>query len=93
MANFVVKKDGTKAPFDAEKIKNAIALACQDVALPEERKTQVVEQVSAAIIHMVEAREEVSTAEIKTSILSQLDMVEPSASAAWRKYDQEKKTV
>jgi len=35
----------------------------------------------------------VSTSELKENILGQLDSVEPSASAAWRKYDQEKKAV
>ena len=93
MANFVVKKDGTKAPFDPGKIKNPIAAACQDAALPEERKNQVIEQVSAAVIQMAAAKEEVSTSELKENILGQLDSVEPSASAAWRKYDQEKKAV
>ncbi|PJC82709.1 hypothetical protein CO006_02155 [Candidatus Roizmanbacteria bacterium CG_4_8_14_3_um_filter_35_14] len=93
MANFVVKKDGTKAPFDSGKIKNSIAAACQDAALPEERKNQVIEQVSAAVIQMAAAKEEVSTSELKENILGQLDSVEPSASAAWRKYDQEKKAV
>ncbi len=93
MVNFVVKKDGTKAPFDPEKIKNSIAAACQDTALPEERKNQVIEQVSAAVIQMAAAKEEISTSELKENILSQLDSVEPSASAAWRKYDQEKKAV
>lgn len=93
MANFVVKKDGTKAPFDPAKIKNSIAAACQDAALPEERKNQVVEQVSAAVIQVAGAKEEISTSEIKENILGQLDTVEPSASAAWRKHEQEKKAV
>lgn len=93
MAKEVIKKDGTKEPFDAEKIKNAIAAACQDAALPEERKNEVVEQVSAAVIQTAEAKEEVSTSELKENILSQLDSVEPLASAAWRKYDRERKTA
>lgn len=93
MANFVVKKDGTKEPFDPGKIKNAIAAACQGAALPEERKNQVVGQASAAVIQMAGAKEEIPTSEIKTTILSQLDSVEPAVSAAWRKYDEEKKAV
>jgi len=61
--------------------------------MPEERKNQVIEQVLAAVIQMAESMEEISTSELKENILSQLDSVEPSASAAWRKYDQEKKAV
>ena len=36
-------------------------------------------------------REEIATSEIKEKILSELDRIEPSVSAAWRKYDEEKK--
>ncbi len=93
MTNFVIKKDGAKEPFDPGKITNAIAAACQGAALPEERKNQVVEQVSSAVMQMAGTKEEISTSELKDIILGQLDSVEPLASAAWRKYDQEKKAV
>lgn len=91
MANEVIKKDGTKEPFDAEKIKKAIAAAAQQAGLSEERKNEVVEQVAAAAIQMVEEKEEITTSEIKEKILSELDRIESSVSEAWRKYDQEKK--
>ncbi len=89
MVKEVIKKDGTKQPFDAGKIKKSIAAACQDAALPEERKNQVTEQVSMAVIQMIESMEEIATSEIKEKILGQLDAVEPAASAAWRKHDEE----
>jgi len=90
MANFVVKKDGAKQPFDSEKIKNAVAAACQGAAVPEQRKNEIVEQVADAVIQMAGDKEEMLSSEIKENILNQLDTVEPSVSAAWRKYDQEK---
>jgi len=93
MANFVVKKDGAKEPFDPGKIKNSIAAACQGAALPEETSKQIIERVSTVVIQMAESKEEISTSELKENILNQLDSIEPSASAAWRKYDQEKKAV
>lgn len=90
MANQVIKKDGTKQPFDAEKIKKAIAIAVEEAGLPEERKNEVVEQVSAAAIQLAEEKEEIATSELREKILSELDTIEPSVSEAWRKHDQEK---
>ena len=90
MANQVIKKDGTKQPFDAEKIKKAIAIAVEEAGLPEERKKEVVEQVSAAAIQLAEEKEEIATSELREKILSELDTIEPSVSEAWRKHEQEK---
>ena len=91
MAKEVIKKDGTKEPFDAEKIRKAIAAAAGQADLSEERKDEVVEQVAATVIQMADAKEEIATSEIKEKVLSELDRIEPSASAAWRKYDEENK--
>jgi len=91
MAKEVIKKDGTKETFDAEKIKDAIAGAVQGTDISEERTSEVIEQVVAAVIHMAEEKEEIATSEIREKILSELDGVEPAVAEAWRKYEQEKK--
>ena len=91
MAKEVIKKDGAKEPFDAEKIKNSILGAAQRTELSEERKNEVVEEVAATVIQMAEEKDEIATSEIKAKILSELDIVEPAVSEAWRKYEQENK--
>ena len=91
MAKEVIKKDGAKEPFDAEKIKNSILGAAQRTELSEERKNEVVEEVAATVIQMAEEKDEIATSEIKEKILSELDIVEPAVSEAWRKYEQENK--
>ena len=91
MAKEFIKKDGAKEPFDAEKIKNSILGAAQRTDLSEERKNEVVEQVAATVIQMAEEKDEIATSEIKEKILSELDIVEPVISEAWRKYEQENK--
>ncbi len=91
MAKDVIKKDGTKVLFNAEKIKKAIAAAALATDLSEERKNEVVEQVSAAVVQILGSKDEITTSEIKESVLAELDKVEPSVSAAWREYDQENK--
>jgi len=87
----VIKKDGTKEPFDAGKIKSAILAAAQGTDLSDERKNEVAEQVMATIIAMAEGKEEISSSEIKEKILSELGAIEPIVSEEWRKYDQESK--
>ncbi len=86
MAKEVTKKDGTKVPFDAGKIRNAIAAAAAMADLPEEKKDEVVEEVASRVIQMAESKEEIETSEIRQNILSELDSIEPAISAAWRKY-------
>ena len=89
----VIKKNGTKEPFDPEKIRKSIAGAAQRTNIPEERKNEVVEQVAAAVIPILEGREEIETREIRETILSELDRTEPGVANAWREYEQEKTRV
>lgn len=90
----VVKKDGTKEPFNPEKIKKSIAGATQQADISEERKNEVVEQVAATVIPVLEGKgEEIKTSEIRDIILSELDKIEPAVVSAWRKYEESKRKV
>ena len=90
MATQVIKKDGSKQPFDAEKIKRAIGEAAREAGLPDDKVSQVTAEVSGAVVEQVNAQEEIATSEIKSMILKELDRVEPSVSAAWRTYEESK---
>ena len=89
----VVKKDGTKEPFDPEKIKKSIAGAAQQADIPEERKEEVVYEVAGTVIPLLEGKEEIDTSDIKQAILSELDRVEPAVASSWRKYEEGKSKV
>ena len=91
MASQVIKKDGSKQPFDPEKIKDSIRAAALQAGLPEEKINEVAGQVTLAAVSMADAKEEITSSEIKEKILSELDSIEPSVSESWRKYDAEKK--
>ena len=86
MASQVIKKDGTKQPFDPEKIKTAIGLAAEQAGLSEERKNEVVEQVATAVIQLADTKEEIATSELREKILSELDNIEPSVASVWREH-------
>ncbi len=90
MAKEVIKTDGTREPFDVEKIKKAISMAAVEAGISEERKNEIIEQVTAAAVKTADAKEEITTAEIRDKILGDLDQIEPSVSKAWRTYDQER---
>ncbi len=90
MAEKVIKNTGAREPFDASKIRNSITAAAKETELPEARQKEIVEQISARVIQTAESKKEIKTSEIRKNILNQLDSTEPSVSAAWRRYDQEK---
>jgi transcriptional regulator NrdR family protein len=91
MASEVTKRDGSKEPVNGEKLRKSIQMAAQDAGLAPERAQQVVEAVSASAMELITGKDEVSTTEIREKILTELDAMESSVSAAWRKHDQEKK--
>lgn len=89
MANFIIKRDGTKEPFSTEKIKKAVVAAGTDAGLAEEESDKIAEKVSETIAKSVSGLNEVLGAEIKARALSQLDAVAPAVANSWRKYDKE----
>ncbi len=90
MAQQVVKRDGAKEPFDAEKVKKAVRTAAEKAGLPAERVDELVEQVSGVVLQYAAGKEEVTSSELRDLALGELDKVEPSVAEGWRKYDQER---
>ena len=90
MATHVIKKDGSEQPFDADKMKRSIEAACNDAQLGPERTSEVAEQVAQVALDAASGKEKIATSELKTVIFSELDRVEPLASAAWRKHAETK---
>ncbi len=90
MANQVIKKDGTKEPFDSEKIRKSIEDASKEAGLSAERVNEVVSQASSSVLELAASKDEIATSELAEKISSELDKIEPAAAAAWRKYEQEK---
>ena len=86
MASQVIKKDGTKEPFDEGKIRRAISAAATQAGIAEDKKSEVVGTVTSAVLQLAGAKEEIATSEIRDKILSELDRIEPSVAAAWRAY-------
>jgi len=86
----IVKKSGKKEQFSPKKIRKSIAGAAQQADIPEERKEEVVYQVTGTVIPILESKEGIDTSEIKGIILGELDKVEPAVASSWRKYEEGK---
>ncbi len=89
MANFIIKRDGTKEPFNMQKIKKAVVAAGTDAGLAEGEADKIAEKVSETIAKSISGLNEVLGVEIKARALSQLDAVAPAVANSWRKYDKE----
>lgn len=87
MANQVVKKNGSKEPFDAEKIKKVIRSSGQQAGLDEVEQNEISEKIAAKIVEIFQDKEEVTAIEIRDKVLEELDVYAPSVSAAWRDYE------
>ncbi len=87
MAETVIKKDGSREPFDGEKIRRAVSSAAKEGGLPEEQIRSVTNQVLSAVMRFTANKTEVSTSELKGKVLGELDELAPSVAEAWREYD------
>ncbi|MFH1671744.1 MAG: ATP cone domain-containing protein [Candidatus Portnoybacteria bacterium] len=91
MPKEVIKKDGTKEPFDAEKIKTAIKAAGAFTDVSEDRLGEVTDQVTAAVVQALSDKDDMTTSEVREKVLAELDSAEKTIADSWRQYDEEKK--
>jgi transcriptional repressor NrdR len=87
MANFVIKKDGGREPFDPEKVKNSVRMATTGIITDPQEIEQLVEGAAGAALALAATKEEIATGEIKSAILGRLDKIAPNVAVAWRAYD------
>lgn len=73
----VVKKDGSRCPFDRVKILNGLRAACGKRPIPEERKEQLVHEVDVEVHRDFDR--EVPSVEIGRRVASRLRELDPIA--------------
>lgn len=89
MAEVVIKKDGSKQSFDPQKVRDSVAAACDRAGVSEEKREELVEEVSGVALETASERNKISTTEIRGKLLTKLERVQPSVAEAWREYDQQ----
>ncbi|OGG36722.1 hypothetical protein A2110_00085 [Candidatus Jorgensenbacteria bacterium GWA1_54_12] len=91
MARTVIKHDGTKEPFDADKVKKSVQMAAEDAGLEPDRVQDAVMRASQAALELAAGVEEIATSELRDKILEVLDNIEPTAGDSWRRYEETNK--
>ena len=91
MAITVVKKDGAKVSFNQEKIRQSVRMAATRAGLSETRVAEAVNRAGMEVMKIADAKEEVSTVELRNAIFGALKSMEPSVVESWQKYESEKK--
>jgi transcriptional repressor NrdR len=83
----VVKKRGTREPFDMDKIKKSIDKAAIDANYTLEEIKTLTEEIIRDITEEGEKIGELDTEAIRTSIFNTLDENESSIVESWKKFD------
>ncbi|MDP2599077.1 MAG: ATP cone domain-containing protein [Candidatus Liptonbacteria bacterium] len=87
----VIKKDGSRASFNEEKIRRSVRMAAERAGLSEEKMVAVVYKTASEVAKLTEGKEEVSTTELRETILGVLNNMEPSVVQSWEEYESAKK--
>ena len=90
MIKTVIKRDGTKEPFDAEKMKRAIATAARQANYQADQISGLIEKVSVQVVSVLGDKDEVRSVEIRDQVLKGLDVIAPTVAMSWRNHDQSK---
>jgi transcriptional regulator NrdR family protein len=86
----ILKRNGQREELNPDKIKGSIESAANEAGYPEEKVRLVLNRVLQSVLGIVQDREEIKSAEIRETILKELDERFPEISAAWRNYDKVK---
>ena len=83
----IVKKSGSKEPFDRAKIKRSIEKATIDANYSLEEIKTLTEEIVADITEKYKKVEELNTNAIRTIIFKKLNDNESSIVESWKKFD------
>lgn len=86
MTNRVIKKGGEIESFDPEKIKKSLTGAFENLNIPPEKKSEMIDKIFQEVSEFLKEKKEIATAEIEAKILLELDKNSPEAAKNWREY-------
>ena len=89
----VIKKGGKREEFNLNKIKKSLISAIERTDLSQEKKNELVEEITKKVLKFVKERKEVFTAEIEAKILLELEENCPQAVKIWREYRAKKQST
>jgi len=87
MVTTVIKHDGSTEPFDLEKMQRSVRESAADGGVATEDALALGGKIANAFMEAFAESEQVATDDIREFILEELEVLEPLAASAWRKYD------
>lgn len=84
---FVVKTNGKRERFDAEKVRSSIKKAVIDAGLSVSKMRSAIEKVTKNVAEMAREKTSVTTRAIRSKILKDFDKIKKPVSNAWRRFD------
>jgi transcriptional repressor NrdR len=87
----VRKRLGHMEAFDPNKIRRSIQKAVLDTGYTLNEKKELIDEVSNTIIEKSKEKKEIDSKTIRTSILVNIEKVQPSIAQSWRRFDEKYK--
>jgi transcriptional regulator NrdR family protein len=83
---YVIKGNGQRELFDADKISMAIEKVIKDMGLNIENKKALVDTVTINVAGSIGMRNEIKTSEIQDKVLNEIEKIDQSISDAWKRF-------
>jgi|GEM_PF-460926 transcriptional regulator NrdR family protein len=93
MIKTVIKRDGSRVPFDEGKIRRAVFAAAVDAGLSRDNAQLAAGRVLNAVLQYTSNQDEIFTYALRNLVLDELDEFAPMVSKAWREFNQKEKNV
>ncbi|MDD3985099.1 MAG: ATP cone domain-containing protein [Methanobacterium sp.] len=88
----VIKRKGTKEPFNPDKIKGSLQKATINAGYSVEEKNDIINEVFTNINKKLDDKEEINTETIRMCLLTELDKCEPYIAKSVRRFDSKYKS-
>lgn len=87
----VKKKSGKSEKFEIKKLENSMKKAMLDAGSDANAKVGEIRQVAKDVLEKASASGEITTVQIKQSVLAKLKAIDGAAAKAWEKFDRKYK--
>jgi transcriptional regulator NrdR family protein len=90
---YVIKRNGERELFDADKIRRAIGKAIKDMGMNVENKKALIDTVTINVAGSIGMRNEIKTSEIRDKVLTEIGKIDASVLEAWKRFDRNHKSI
>lgn len=85
----VVKRNGKKEPFRAQKLRKSIENAVSDAGFTITDQMKTIEHATQDAENLARNRNEISTKELRNEVVNDLESDAPKVAQTWRNYEKQ----